>query len=939
MPLGELADLLEGKMLDHFAVEQLIGGGGMGAVFRGLDTRLDRIVAIKVIPVDKRDPAMLRRFRQEAQSAARLDHPNIARVYYVGEADQWDYIVFEFIDGINIRDLVEMDGPLSLDDAVFYTRQIAEALQHAHERGVVHRDIKPSNILVTATGIAKLVDMGLARDTSLERSTQDRTASGITLGTFDYISPEQARDPRVADVRSDLYSLGCSLFFMLTGNPPFPDGTALQKLLNHGSLPPPDPRGWRDDLPDELCEMLLKLMAKRPGDRYQRPADLINDLMLLAEMAGLPRSCGPTTFAFEPTVTQPTLLETHFPWLLAMGILLGSTLWLQSQSMSSGFVLPSIEFPSGEIQTRNPVGDQTGGLTLPSGSTFDGNKGDAHFGSSGRLTANMGVETAISSPETSPTEIYRSEASGPLRSPPAMLATPSVSAPAQVGPPAGHGSVTSEASGRYAESAGIKPGIDQTFPEPSFALPSVSVPATSGGSLHEPSITTSTGASPGPPLSSIVRQLPTGLHTGANPPYAAGSNPSVAMSASVRPAHQTNEHSVIVVSNTPPTDVPAQNWESSLHRAVGRLADQPGLGVIEIRGSVWLDRPLNLGKRMVGTHRATDENVAASRLLIRGSQDSDAKIEVARGVWNNIANGQGVIRIIDSALTLQNIQIQAVLNDTQSIARSIIQIQGNSTLDITGCTMTVQRDQPATTHLLSLGEVERDSVSSASHLANDVRSMKITLESSFIRGDCSLLQLHQIDLHSRGSVQISFNDCLVAIRGKAVHLVSSTGPGGVERIVRMFCQWSTFLCSEGFARLEYLGSELPIVGFSRTAQSCVFWSRPSMAHIAIVGESTAPTENPDMIFLQGNNNAYDQQTQTLCQSGQNAYRITAHSFREALQEGWFVERGNERAISWAKPLQLNLGFPGVSSSDFALTPTHFVPGFQSPNNPRTEASP
>ena len=131
MPLPELAAMLEGRQLDHFAVEQMIGGGGMGAVFRGRDLRLDRVVAIKVIPAAKRDPETLRRFRLEAQAAAKLDHPTIARVYYVGESQQWNYIVFEFIDGVNIRDLVDMEGPLSVDDAVYYTRQVAEALQHA----------------------------------------------------------------------------------------------------------------------------------------------------------------------------------------------------------------------------------------------------------------------------------------------------------------------------------------------------------------------------------------------------------------------------------------------------------------------------------------------------------------------------------------------------------------------------------------------------------------------------------------------------------------------------------------------------------------------------------------------------------------------------------------------------------------------------------------
>lgn len=371
MPLAELAAMLEGKQLDHFSVEQMIGGGGMGAVFRGRDERLDRTVAIKVIPASKRDPETLRRFRLEAQAAARLDHPNIARVYYVGEAEQWNYIVFEFIDGVNVRDLVHMDGPLSVDDSVYYTRQIAEALQHAYSREVVHRDIKPSNILVTAGGIAKVVDMGLARNTSMENSTGDATASGVTLGTFDYISPEQARDPRDADVRSDLYSLGCSWFFMLTGHPPFPEGTALQKLLNHGSLPPPDPRGWRDDLSDQLYEVLMKLMAKQPVHRYQNPHELINDLMLLAEVEDLPRSQSPGTIMMTPTVSQRSLLESNLPWMVAFAFLLGSTLWLQTaQSISSGFTLQELQFES--LVSTDQLRE-----------TVDPNAGDANRNSSG----------------------------------------------------------------------------------------------------------------------------------------------------------------------------------------------------------------------------------------------------------------------------------------------------------------------------------------------------------------------------------------------------------------------------------------------------------------------------------------------------------------------------------------------------------------------------
>src|SRR5690606_12474214 len=272
-----------------FHLEELIGGGGMGAVFRARDERLDRIVAIKVIPFVGDDPEMQRRFRNEAQSAARLDHPNIARVFDVGMFDGWRYIVFEHIEGTNIRDLVARDGVLSIDDAVFYTRQIAEALHHASGRGVVHRDVKPSNILVSSDGDTKLVDMGLARSDQLDMSG-DMTASGVTLGTFDYISPEQARDPRDADVRSDIYSLGCTLYFMLTGRPPYPGGTMLQKLLNHGNAPPPEPRAFRPAVSEDLTTIIHKMLAKSPQARYQRAVDLVGDLRELAIREGLPRA-------------------------------------------------------------------------------------------------------------------------------------------------------------------------------------------------------------------------------------------------------------------------------------------------------------------------------------------------------------------------------------------------------------------------------------------------------------------------------------------------------------------------------------------------------------------------------------------------------------------------------------------------------------------------
>ena len=217
-----------GELVDTFLLEEAIGVGGMGAVFRALDTKLDRQVALKLLPPDQAsDVEVVQRFYQEGRAAARLDHENIARVFSIGQHDRFHYIAFEYIEGMTVRQRVETFGALPVKEAVNIALQIGHALVHASSRSVVHRDIKPSNIIITPQGRAKLVDMGLARRFERE-GDRGLTQSGMTLGTFDYISPEQARDPRDVDVRSDLYSLGCTLFHMLTGRPPFHGGTVLQ---------------------------------------------------------------------------------------------------------------------------------------------------------------------------------------------------------------------------------------------------------------------------------------------------------------------------------------------------------------------------------------------------------------------------------------------------------------------------------------------------------------------------------------------------------------------------------------------------------------------------------------------------------------------------------------------------------------------------------------
>jgi serine/threonine-protein kinase len=327
-----VARILEGRVMPgdrigHFDLVEYVGGGGMGRVFRALDTQLGRTVALKVLPPEQAAVAdTLQRFQNEAQSTARLDHENIARVYFVGKDGELSYIVFEFVEGTNVRLLVEQKGPLPLTEALSYTIQVNEALAHADGRGVVHRDIKPSNVLITPEGRVKLIDMGLARLRNADPSADDLTQSGVTLGTFDYISPEQARDPRVADIRSDIYSLGCTLFFMLSGQPPFPEGTVLQKLLQHQGDEPPDVRTLRPDVPEELSRVMRKMMAKDPRRRHASSAELAADLLGQAEQIGLrPMSPASRIWLMPPQRSSP-FFQRHLPWMAPVAALLCAVL-------------------------------------------------------------------------------------------------------------------------------------------------------------------------------------------------------------------------------------------------------------------------------------------------------------------------------------------------------------------------------------------------------------------------------------------------------------------------------------------------------------------------------------------------------------------------------------------------------------------------------------
>ncbi|HEY4262761.1 MAG TPA: protein kinase, partial [Schlesneria sp.] len=275
---GAALSLSELKRLGKYSIDKKIGAGGMGTVFLARDTELKRVVALKVLARDKAEnPILVRRFRAEAQAAAQLRHPNIVAVYDSGEADGYLYIAMEYVEGRDLFEMVSRRGVVPVRRSIEVVKQVAAALQHAFEQNIVHRDIKPSNLLIRPDGVVKLTDLGLARsiDDTLETNI---TRAGTTVGTVDYMAPEQARNSKLADIRSDLYSLGCTWYQMLTGSPPYPDGSVTNKLQAHAIKPIPDPRDKNPQVPEGLIAVLGRLMAKKPEDRYQTPADLLDDL-------------------------------------------------------------------------------------------------------------------------------------------------------------------------------------------------------------------------------------------------------------------------------------------------------------------------------------------------------------------------------------------------------------------------------------------------------------------------------------------------------------------------------------------------------------------------------------------------------------------------------------------------------------------------------------
>ncbi len=288
-------NLLQGKssgfMLGPFKLLRLLGAGGMSTVYLGEHTLMQCLRAIKVLPAGRvEDSSYLERFRQEAIAAARLNHPNIVQAFDIGQHKKHHYIVMEYVEGKDLQALVKDQGPLDYDMAANYIRQAAEGLGYAHSKNLIHRDIKPANLLVDGKGVVKLLDLGLARFVDDKQPSLTIAHDENVLGTADYLAPEQAVDSHGVDSRADIYSLGCTLYFLLTGHPPFPQGTLPQRIHWHQSKTPASIYDDRPDAPQALVDVCTRMMAKTPEARFQTAKEIAD--VLAAWLANRGRGSG-----------------------------------------------------------------------------------------------------------------------------------------------------------------------------------------------------------------------------------------------------------------------------------------------------------------------------------------------------------------------------------------------------------------------------------------------------------------------------------------------------------------------------------------------------------------------------------------------------------------------------------------------------------------------
>ena len=303
-------------VLGNYVLLDKLGQGGMGMVLKAEHQRMERIVALKVLsPAITKTPEVLKRFQREVKTAAKLHHPNVVAAFDADEAKGTHFLVMEFVDGADLASVVKKSGPLPVGQTVECLVQAARGLEYAHQQGVVHRDIKPHNLLLDKKGAVKVLDLGLARMEAGFGASMELTGTGQILGTIDYMSPEQALDTKHADVRSDIYSLGCTMFYLLTGKPTFDGDTMMKKLLAHREAAIPSLRAALPAVPLALEAIFVRMVAKKPEERFQSMAEVITALercLVAAPVPAFAPGAGDTSdpFEFLKHLSEPTTSVT-----------------------------------------------------------------------------------------------------------------------------------------------------------------------------------------------------------------------------------------------------------------------------------------------------------------------------------------------------------------------------------------------------------------------------------------------------------------------------------------------------------------------------------------------------------------------------------------------------------------------------------------------------
>lgn len=358
-------DEQEPKSLGDYEILERLGSGGMGTVYKAIHRRMKRTVALKVLkPEVSHKPHLLQRFEREVQAAARLSHPNIVTALDAREDNGLHYLITEYVDGCDLEHLIKQQGPLPELLAVDYVLQAAQGLEYAHRQHIIHRDIKPANLLLAQTsndkghGVVKILDMGLARlgsaDSLSEPDSNDLTKTGMVMGTAAYMAPEQARNTKQADERSDIYSLGCTLYYLLTGHTAYDGETVIDTILAH--LNEPIPSLAKLTISPQVDAVFRRMVAKDPGERYGSMTEVVADLQ---KLKALPLPATPTIAVLPPSAQQTTITSysaisserkrtSKAPLvaggLLAVGLLIAAVYWMTQGNGTSPPATPPGSF-------------------------------------------------------------------------------------------------------------------------------------------------------------------------------------------------------------------------------------------------------------------------------------------------------------------------------------------------------------------------------------------------------------------------------------------------------------------------------------------------------------------------------------------------------------------------------------------------------------------